>query len=268
MAVLTPIPVPSVSNGRLVSSKAALSPSQREPVFAGNKELAAADQLSFRQLRHLTKNALQRILCQVAQQDELRRTPVGRQLCEDIERQILFSATLADALFGMTREPGLLPVRFRELGEAVIGLFADPDQQLDLNVLVEGRCPTSLEEVVLRVAHEFLSNAVKHGMHARLIGHITVRVISGEHRTVLTVSDDGWGYGQEPKRGEGCEIAQLLAGEHGGAVWLRRWGAMTVATLDLPHVVRNGPNASTLSDVEARTRTCKTETELRPGRPK
>ncbi len=117
----------------------------------------------------------------------------------------------------------------------MIGLLGDPDQLLSLDVSVEGRCPATLEEVVVRVAHELLGNAVKHGMRARLAGRIAVRVVSDESRVLLTVADDGWGCGCEPRCGEGLEIAQLLAGEHGGAVWLRRRGDVTVATLDLPH---------------------------------
>lgn len=202
------------------------------------REEGAAEELSVRQLRHLTRNALQRILCQVARHDELQRTSAGRRLCEDVERRILLSATLADSLFGMTREPGLLLPRLREVGEATIGLLGDQDQLLDFEVSVEGRCPASIEGVVLRVAHELLGNAVRHGMHARLVGRISVRIVSDESRVLLTVSDDGWGCGQAPERGEGLKVAQLLAGEHGGAVWIRRQGGVTVAALELPRPVR------------------------------
>jgi len=236
MIALSPILSPLSSAGGMQAAPAVcLAAGPCGPALGGGDGAAVADRLSFRQLRHLTNNALQRILCQVAQHEELRRTREGRRLCEDIERRILFSAALADALFGMTREPGLLPLRLRGVGEASIGMLGDPDQLLSLDVSVEGRCPAALEEVVLRVAHELLGNVVKHGMRARLVGRIAVRVVSDESRVLLTVTDDGWGCGREPRRGEGLEIAQLLAGEHGGAVWLRRRGDMTVATLDLPH---------------------------------
>lgn len=197
----------------------------------------ATDRTAFRQLRHLTNNALQRILCQVAQHGELRRIPESRRLCADIERRILLSAAIADALFGMTREPGLLPCRLGSLGEAVLGLLGDPDQLLSLAVSVEGRCPAALEDTVLRVAHELVGNAVKHGMRARLVGRVAVRLASDERRTVLTVTDDGWGCGDEPRRGEGLRLAQLLADGHGGSVRLQRRDGATVATLDLSHAV-------------------------------
>lgn len=204
---------------------------------ARNRGVVAADRAAFRQLRHLTNNALQRILCQVAQHDELRRTSEGRRLCEDVERRILYSAAVADALFGFTCEPGVLSGRLRGLGEAVIGLMADPDQVLRFELSVAGTCPPALEDTVLRVANELLGNAVKHGMRARLFGSVSARLASDERRTVLTITDDGWGWrGDEPQPGEGLRIAGTLADERGGSLRLERRGYATVVTLALPRL--------------------------------
>lgn len=199
------------------------------------------DRIDFRQLRHLTNNALQSILREVAQCTELRRTRTGRLVQGDLERRILLTAAIADALFGLTQEPGPLPDRLNSLGEAIVALLGEYGQAVDVYVSVTGNCPAHLETVILRVAHELLGNAVKHGMRGRLIGCISVDVISDAHRTVLTVTDDGWGYDDTSRKGEGLQLAQLLADEHGGLVRLRYLDRETIATLHLPHAGGSAP---------------------------
>lgn len=194
-----------------------------------------SDPVALRQLRHQTKNALQRIIGQVSQHTELRRTRQGRRLIEDVQRRIVLSARISDALFGLTRAPGPLHVRLHALGESMVELLGDPDQVIHLDVTAAGECPAALEGVVLRVAHEFLGNAVKHGMHARIVGRIQLRLHSGEASTRLQVVDDGWGCGAAPVRGEGLDVAEALAGRHDGRVRLRREGDTTIGELELPH---------------------------------
>jgi two-component sensor histidine kinase len=199
---------------------------------------AAADQVDLRQLRHLTNNALQSILREIVQHRELRRTRAGRLVREDLERRILLTAAVADALFGMTREPGLLSDRLRDLGEAVVALLGERGQTIDVHVSVAGECPAHLENVVVRVAHELLGNAVKHGLRDLITGCISVDLVSDARRTVLAVTDDGWGCDDAPGQGEGLRLAQLLADEHDGHVQLRYLSRETIAILDLPHAAR------------------------------
>ena len=71
-------------------------------------------------------------------------------------------------------------------------------------------------DAAARVAHELLGNAVKHGMRARLVGRIAARVVSDEGRVLLTVTDDGWGFGCEPRwarvsRSRSCSPASTAA---------------------------------------------------------
>ena len=110
------------------------------------------------------------------------------------------------------REPGPLPERLRRLGKAVRERMGDLDHRVDLYISAKGRCPAALEDTVLRVARELLGNAVKHGMDGRVVGCICVDLVSGERRTVLTVTDDGWGWGwgNEPRQGKGLQLARLL----------------------------------------------------------
>ena len=63
--------------------------------------------LDMRQLRHHTKNALARILAQVSSQ--LSNSSASRRVANDVERRVLLTASISDALFGLTRTPG--PIR-------------------------------------------------------------------------------------------------------------------------------------------------------------
>ncbi len=177
---------------------------------------------SFRQLRHQTKNALQRILCHVATQPGLSDTPAGRTLARDLERRIQLVAAISDALFGFTRAPDPLERRLVSLGRGVVELLCDPGQLITVDVTVTGACPRKLEGIIVRVAHELIGNAVKHGMHVRIVGRIEVRVDTIGQTTTLTVSDDGWGYSNQPVPGEGLAVAGRLAEPYGGTLEMRR----------------------------------------------
>jgi hypothetical protein len=87
---------------------------------------------------------------------------------------------------------------------------------------------------VLRSAHELVGNAVKHGMKDRPNGRISVRLVSDEDCTTLTVLDNGWGFSGSPRSGEGLALARGFADRHGGSLLMDGEDG-TVATLELPH---------------------------------
>jgi two-component sensor histidine kinase len=189
----------------------------------------------FRQLRHQTKNALQHMLSVMAQHPGLRDTEAGRALAAELRRRVALAAAVSDALFGFTRAPAPFAERLGSLCESVAALLRGPDQDIRVVVVLDGPCPPALQETVLRVAHEFVGNAVKHGMHTRLAGRIEVRLEGDEEgRVRLAVVDDGWGCAGQPPAGEGLSLARLLAAREGGTVALGRSGGRTAATLDLP----------------------------------
>lgn len=194
----------------------------------------SVNECDFRQLRHHTKNVLQQILLQIEQAHELSMAPRGSRLLADLQRRILLSAQISDALFGITRSPASMSERLRMLGETTIHMLADGTQMIRLDVSVAGDCPEPLQQPVLRVAQEFVANAVKHGMHARLLGTISVQLaVAGNGRTTLVVTDDGWGFHGTPDAGDGLTIAGDLAAAAGGTISLRRT-RLTVAELELP----------------------------------
>jgi two-component sensor histidine kinase len=200
-------------------------------VGSGLPEPAECD---FRQLRHHTKNALQQILLRIEHAHNLKDTVHGRRLLADLQTRILLSARISDALFGVTCSLSSMAERLRALSDSTIQMFTDDAQVIRLEVTVAGDCPEPLRQLVLRVAHEFVANAAKHGMHARITGTISVRLVTGiDGRTTLVVTDDGWGFQASPDSGEGLKIADDLAASVEGTISLRRTH-VTMATLELP----------------------------------
>jgi two-component sensor histidine kinase len=216
------------------------SPDHLNGVSAGAITHAApgGDVVAMRQLRHQTKNALQRIIAQVASSD-LRATEAGTALAEDVERRICLSARISDALFGLTSAPGPLDMRLTALCNATVALLAHPKQMISVDVTVAGTCPDALQALIVQVAHEMVGNAVKHGLHMRLTGRISLRLWAGgmgdaaDTSITLMVSDDGWGP-RKAKDGEGLTIMRALAAQYNGTVSLSREGAWTEARLTIP----------------------------------
>lgn len=190
----------------------------------------AMQDVPLRQLRHQTKNAMQRILCQIAACRDLQATPHGARLVSDLERRVRLSSVISDALFGVTSRPGPLLQRLTRLVEATVELLGDLDALIRSNVHVEPGCPTGADDTVLRIAHEFVGNAIKHGLYARSVGTVTVKVTREGRRGVrVQVLDDGWGFHCAPEPGEGNRLAALLAREQSGSTSLTRRGGLTVA---------------------------------------
>ena len=193
-----------------------------------------AGDIDLRQLRHHTKNTLQRILGLIAEAPGLCDTPAGEKIVQELEYRIGLSANISNALFGLTGAPGSMADRLRQLAGAVVDMMRSPDQMIRVGVSVRGSCPAELREAVLRSAHELLGNAIKHGMKGRPNGRITVRLVTESDCTTLTVVDNGWGFNGAPRSGEGLALAHGFAARHGGTLELDGADG-TVATLELPH---------------------------------
>ena len=185
----------------------------------------------FRQLRHQTKNALAVIMMQVSRRLTASGCP---DLAADIERRIMLTATISNALFGLTQAPAPLAERLSSLCDSLVGMLGDPAQHLTVEVEAGSGVPSSLEALILRATHELVGNAVKHGMHMRLIGRIQVSLTSDADATMLIVADDGWGCAAHCQTGEGLRLVGLLAEPFGGQVTLQRQGGTTLATLRVP----------------------------------
>ncbi len=185
---------------------------------------------------------LQRLLAELAN-DGLQGTEAGRCLLEALQERIMAGAAVANALFAVTQAPAPLEQRLGALCEGLRRLHIGPDQAVTIQVSAPPVPPTrhvgTLEdpmEVLVHVARELVENALRHGMHARSQGRIWVRITSDGGRCVLSVSDDGWGLGEEAP-GPGLALVRDLVAPHGGQVEFSRQGNWTVArvALDASH---------------------------------
>ncbi|WP_149541276.1 sensor histidine kinase family protein [Siccirubricoccus phaeus] len=193
-----------------------------------------AEALDLRQLRHLTRNALQRLLIQADALLEAETSPAGRRLLDLLEQRVACSVAIADALFGMTEMPGPMPRRLDTLTRKTVALLATPRQRVEVETRVTGLCPGALCRPVLRMAHEAVANAVKHGFAQRSAGRLMVWLASDAGVTTLEVLDDGRGPAVD-RIGEGLGLIDSIAATVGGVARLRRSGGWTRAEMRLPH---------------------------------
>lgn len=219
------------------------------PVRGGGEGLA------LRRLRHLTRDTLQLLICQIEDSPELLKTAAGRRLAEDLSRRIQACAAVSDCLFGLTAEPAdPLEERLQSLCDNLLRLLADRDPAIRVMVSCDGSCPPGLADDVMAIAHELVSNALRHGMYARITGRIGVRLVTEEGRTTLSIRDDGWGFRDPVTPGEGLAIAQRIASRYGGHVSLRREKCATEAVAVLPHRhAARGPLHALLPPLSAKT---------------
>jgi len=203
-----------------------------QPASRGSAD--AAQEIDLRQLRHHTKNTLQRIIALITEIPGLCDTPAGEDIARELEYRIALSATISNALFGLTDAPGSMADRLRQLGGAVVDMMRGADQVIRVGVSVRGCCPAGLRDAVVRSAHELIGNAVKHGMKNRPSGRIWVRLVTERGMTTLSVTDNGWGFSDTPRWGEGLSLAQAFAERHGGSLRLESSDG-TIATVELLH---------------------------------
>jgi two-component sensor histidine kinase len=225
---------PLVSQGQRQSFQRSTTTIDLPEVGDEDEDNGVGQDIDLRQLRHHTKNTLQRILGLIAEAPGLCDTPEGEKIAHELEYRICLSATISNALFGLTDAPGSMADRLRKLAGAVVDLMRGGDQVIRVGVFVRGCCPAGLRETVLRSAHELIGNAVKHGMKGRLTGRIAIRLTTDGGCTTLTVLDNGWGFTGKPRSGEGLALTRDFAARHGGSLTMDGDDG-TAATLKLPH---------------------------------
>jgi two-component sensor histidine kinase len=197
-------------------------------------ETDSAQEIDLRQLRHHTKNTLQRIIGLIGETPGLHDSPEGERIARELEHRICQSATISNALFGLTDAPASMAERLRQLAGAMVDLMQAADQTIRIGVSVRGSCPVHLREAIIRSAHELIGNAVKHGMKGRPAGRIIIRLTTEGAMTSLKVIDNGWGFSGRPRDGEGLQLARSFAIAHNGSLRLESTDGV-VATLEIPN---------------------------------
>jgi two-component sensor histidine kinase len=213
-----------------VGSRRSTSPPIRRAVAVDDER----PEEDFRQLRHQTKNALARILAIIAEAPELRGCRGGRALSDDLQQRIMTTARLSDALFGLVSRPGTLRERLQAVAAGLVDLLADDAATIRIAVTVHTHGACGRDDLLVRIAHELIGNAIRHGMHRRLLGDIRIEVREEGGTLSMIVTDDGWGAGLEATKGEGLSIVDALLLQVHGSYDLRRCGHLTIARVDIP----------------------------------
>jgi two-component sensor histidine kinase len=190
----------------------------------------SVDQLVFRQLTHQTKNSMQRIMNELSRSSANSNSAEWKRLIGDLQWRILLSARLPDLLFGEIAEADTLEDRLRSMGVTVIELLGDVDQVIDLRVSVSGVVPRPFYATLLRLTHEIVGNAVKHGMRERIAGRIWIDIESGTD-LALSVKNDGWALCADHDPGEGMALMRHLADSVGGRISIERVQEITCVRL-------------------------------------
>jgi len=102
---------------------------------------------------------------------------------------------------------------------------------MQLELRLEGICPSTHAITVLRVADELLSNAIEHGYYGRERGHVFVHVSSRIGVEVqVSVSDDGWGFDSGPIiDGNGFQLLRMI-----GDLYVGTAKTATTVTIVMP----------------------------------
>lgn len=190
-----------------------------------------------RQFRHHWKNVLQRMIAEISDDLGLQSPTRSRKATAQMVSRLCRAADVSDRLFGSQLAAMPLAERLRTLGESLIAALGWPGQKITLEVSVEADCPCALHEIVSRVAHEMITNSVRHGMVSRPDGRIEIVITeSPEGDTVLTVRDNGWGLLPQAIEGEGSNLIRELSAPYGGRFMLSRCDGWTESALILPRV--------------------------------
>ncbi len=96
----------------------------------------------------------------------------------------------------------------------VLNSVVRPDLTVELHLRTATLCPRPQRQTVFRVVDELLCNAVQHGFYCRLQGCILVELTAaGAGGLSVSVSDDGWGFDDQPIiEGNGFRLLRLIGG--------------------------------------------------------
>ncbi len=190
---------------------------------------------AFRQLRHNTRNTLQRIICLIYEAPEFAALPGGAALAEELIGRIRASAELADSFHAVTQPHGGISARLQMLGRNVVRLCSAKRQLIDVRVSVSVDCHGQFADMLVQVAHELIGNAMKHGLRGFSTGAIEISLGQDCNGAVmLAVTDNGRGFASNGPMGEGLRLAGDLAAVYGGQMVLPGAGQTAKVQVSFP----------------------------------
>ncbi len=200
------------------------------------------NETAFRQLRHSTRNTLQRIICLIYEAPEFAALPGGPALAEELVGRIRMSAELADSLHAVTRPHGGIAGRLQAMGRSIVQLCGAKRQSIDVQVKVTLDCQGNFADMLMQVAHELVSNAMKHGLRGLRTGEIEIGL--GKDRdgiVTLAITDNGRGFASNAPTGEGLRLVADMAEAYGGHIVLPAAGQRAEVRVSFPTAAMKVP---------------------------
>jgi signal transduction histidine kinase len=114
-------------------------------------------------------------------------------LSQDLQQRIVTAADLSNALFGFVEPASSLRSRLFNVSDGLVQLLGEDAATIRIVVSVDGPGFGRYDDTLVKIAHELVGNAVKHGMQQRLRGDIRIEVVAEPGQIALIVTDDGWG---------------------------------------------------------------------------
>jgi hypothetical protein len=154
---------------------------------------------------------------------------------------VLTSTIIKERSSGALRQTAPFERVLLEHCERIVAGARCRELMVRLELRLDGRCPVTHENTVMRVADELVSNAMEHGFYSRQRGQLFVHVVCPPAIGVqVSVSDDGWGFDHDPIiDGNGFhllrQIGQLFLGAPAGP-----FVAQAAVTVVIP-LNRRGP---------------------------
>lgn len=198
--------------------------------------------LAMREVHHRVKNSLQLVASILnLQARKMRGTDTGKILSENVTR-ILTIATIHDMLTaneGSAETINALPL-LRQLVSA-LEHFVPEDKHITFEVsgdnVVIG---SNAASAVALVVNELVTNALEHAFPDRDSGRISVSFVSGKLFHVVTVSDNGVGFGPEQKTEEGLGlriVESTVRGKLQGKLHIHSDETGTVVSFDIKNEI-------------------------------
>ncbi len=205
-----------------------------EAVATATSDLQKAlrhERVLLREVHHRVKNNLQVTASLFSL--HMRRASAGsaaelRALRDRIEAMAAVHAQLQDVSSSALRAKPFIELLIRSLShsfgrEGILMQVAGDDFDVPLDHA------TSFALMI----HEVLANALRHGFPDDRMGAIDVRLEAPGNHRVVTVSDNGTGFGSDRRRGIGEMLVRTLAVQLGAEVaWTSNPGAGTTFTLE------------------------------------
>lgn len=95
------------------------------------------------------------------------------------------------------------PERLRKALISTVALRRWSGLVVHLRLVIYGILREDLRPDLLNAAQELMTNSIDHGLYQRSFGRISVALHGNVARTLLRVTDNGWGVGPSPIRGGG-----------------------------------------------------------------